>query len=148
MYFLNVCSFILYSPSPHCSLKFCLSHILPEAHGCGPAAKALARAKWLADNSLTTPPKPKPVTEANRALLAARLNKKIEKGEEGVLCCSSCPSAALVIFLLFFYFYYFFSGSFSIFLSFFFFLFFFFFFLLESRRTTIYHFAFQPSRRN
>ncbi|XP_026479097.1 DNA-binding protein SMUBP-2 [Ctenocephalides felis] len=32
---------------PHCTLRFCFKHSLPEIHGCGEAAKRDERRKWL-----------------------------------------------------------------------------------------------------
>ncbi|GAQ91183.1 hypothetical protein KFL_007390070 [Klebsormidium nitens] len=38
-----------------CKLKFCLTHGLPEAHGCGADAKKAARKEWLKTDGNTKP---------------------------------------------------------------------------------------------
>eukprot|EP00243_Klebsormidium_subtile_P013158 TRINITY_DN847_c0_g1_i3.p1 TRINITY_DN847_c0_g1~~TRINITY_DN847_c0_g1_i3.p1 ORF type:complete len:127 (+),score=27.37 TRINITY_DN847_c0_g1_i3:175-555(+) len=38
-----------------CKLKFCLTHGLPEAHGCGADAKKAARKDWLKTEGNTKP---------------------------------------------------------------------------------------------
>jgi hypothetical protein len=56
-----------------CKLKFCFSHRLPEAHGCG--EKAAQRAKEV--NAKKTAPPPKQAPQ-----LAKRLEKKIEEAKK------------------------------------------------------------------
>lgn len=37
------------STCPHCKMRYCIEHGLPEAHGCGHAARAAARTAWLSN---------------------------------------------------------------------------------------------------
>ena len=37
------------STCPHCKMRYCMGHALPEAHGCGHAARTAARTAWLSN---------------------------------------------------------------------------------------------------
>uniref|UniRef100_A0A8C3KWM8 DNA-binding protein SMUBP-2 n=1 Tax=Chrysolophus pictus TaxID=9089 RepID=A0A8C3KWM8_CHRPC len=64
---------------PHCNRRFCLSHHIPEVHGCGDKAKAHAR-QWISREGVLYPgssPKEKSLDPAKRAHLQRRLDKKL-----------------------------------------------------------------------
>ena len=63
----------------YCGHRFCLSHHIPEIHGCGDVAKAQVRATHIKEgvlyrSSMTAPP---PQDPAKKAQLQKRLDKKI-----------------------------------------------------------------------
>lgn len=59
-----------------CKKIYCLSHHIPEVHGCGEEAKR--RARYLARN----PPRPKPMT--SDATRKAQLQRKLDKKLDGL----------------------------------------------------------------
>lgn len=66
---------------PHCNRRFCLSHHMPEVHGCGDAIRRQVRSNtiqqgYVSAGSLAA--KPKPIDAAKRAHLQRRLDKKIQ----------------------------------------------------------------------
>ncbi|OXB59559.1 hypothetical protein ASZ78_010073 [Callipepla squamata] len=64
---------------PHCSRRYCLSHHIPEVHGCGDRAKAHAR-QWISREGVLYPgsnPKDKALDPNKRAHLQRRLDKKL-----------------------------------------------------------------------
>ncbi|XP_031409279.1 DNA-binding protein SMUBP-2-like, partial [Meleagris gallopavo] len=64
---------------PHCNRRYCLSHHIPEVHGCGDKAKAHAR-QWISREGVLYPgssPKDKSLDPAKRAHLQRRLDKKL-----------------------------------------------------------------------
>ncbi|XP_067948248.1 DNA-binding protein SMUBP-2-like isoform X2 [Watersipora subatra] len=66
---------------PHCTLRFCLNHSMPEVHGCGAAAKTEARNNIRKEGKLYNGsgiPSKKP-NEAKRANLERKLQKKMSK---------------------------------------------------------------------
>ena len=69
----------------HCRLRFCIGHGLPEAHGCGEAARKAARQQIARDGQLfpgsgRPSHKPDPVRKAQ---LQRKLDKKLEEMQEG-----------------------------------------------------------------
>ena len=63
----------------YCRRRFCLSHHLPEVHGCGDAAKQSARSSILSHTSTSSASvKSKPLDTTKRAHLQRRLDKKIQ----------------------------------------------------------------------
>ncbi|NXJ99093.1 SMBP2 protein, partial [Corythaixoides concolor] len=66
---------------PHCSRRHCLSHHLPEAHGCGEKAKAHARQRISREGVLYpgSGSKDKSLDPAKRAHLQRRLDKKLSE---------------------------------------------------------------------
>jgi len=65
-----------------CNEKFCFSHIIPEIHGCGEAAKSKARADWMKQHQQSSVPKEKEVTKERRPVLQQVLRNKINKENE------------------------------------------------------------------
>ncbi|NXF92605.1 SMBP2 protein, partial [Eubucco bourcierii] len=66
---------------PHCSRRYCLSHHIPEVHGCGEKAKAQARQR-LSREGILYPgggSKDKSLDPARRAHLQQRLDKKLNE---------------------------------------------------------------------
>ncbi|NWV90974.1 SMBP2 protein, partial [Machaerirhynchus nigripectus] len=65
----------------HCQRLFCLSHHIPEAHGCGDKAKAHARQRISREGVLYpgSGPKDKSLDPAKRAHLQRRLDKKLSE---------------------------------------------------------------------
>ncbi|NXQ89590.1 SMBP2 protein, partial [Nyctibius grandis] len=65
----------------HCSRRYCLSHHVPEVHGCGEKAKAHARQRVSREGVLYpgSGPKDKPLDPAKRAHLQRRLDKKLSE---------------------------------------------------------------------
>ncbi|XP_065611447.1 DNA-binding protein SMUBP-2 [Cyrtonyx montezumae] len=64
---------------PHCNRRYCLSHHIPEVHGCGDRAKAHAR-QWISREGVLYPgsdPKDKSLDPNKRAHLQRRLDKKL-----------------------------------------------------------------------
>ncbi|NXF33472.1 SMBP2 protein, partial [Nyctibius bracteatus] len=63
----------------HCSRRYCLSHHVPEVHGCGERAKAQARQRISREGVLYpgSGPKDKSLDPAKRAHLQRRLDKKL-----------------------------------------------------------------------
>lgn len=64
---------------PHCNRRYCLSHHIPEVHGCGDKAKAHAR-QWISREGVLYPgssPKDKSLDPTKRAHLQRRLDKKL-----------------------------------------------------------------------
>ena len=64
-----------------CVRRFCLSHHLPEIHGCGDAIRKEARSVTLKQGFVapgTIPVKPKAVDAAKRAHLQRKLDKKLQ----------------------------------------------------------------------
>uniref|UniRef100_A0A669QK06 Immunoglobulin mu DNA binding protein 2 n=1 Tax=Phasianus colchicus TaxID=9054 RepID=A0A669QK06_PHACC len=64
---------------PHCNRRYCLSHHIPEVHGCGDKAKAHAR-QWISREGILYPgssPKERSLDPAKRAHLQRRLDKKL-----------------------------------------------------------------------
>ncbi|XP_061306983.1 DNA-binding protein SMUBP-2 [Pezoporus flaviventris] len=61
----------------HCHRRFCLSHHVPEAHGCGDKAKAQARQRSSREGLLY--PGGGSLDPARRALLQRRLDKKLSE---------------------------------------------------------------------
>ncbi|NXC49988.1 SMBP2 protein, partial [Penelope pileata] len=66
---------------PHCSRRYCLSHHVPEVHGCGDRAKAQARQRISREGVLYpgSGPKDKSLDPAKRAHLQRRLDKKLSE---------------------------------------------------------------------
>ncbi|NWR49136.1 SMBP2 protein, partial [Regulus satrapa] len=65
----------------HCQQLFCLSHHIPEVHGCGEKAKAQAR-QWISQEGVLYPrssSKEKSLDPAKRAHLQRRLDKKLSE---------------------------------------------------------------------
>ncbi|KAM4898490.1 DNA-binding protein SMUBP-2 [Sylvia borin] len=65
----------------HCQRLFCLSHHIPEVHGCGEKAKAHARQRISREGILYpgSGPKDKSLDPAKRAHLQRRLDKKLSE---------------------------------------------------------------------
>ncbi|NXA71550.1 SMBP2 protein, partial [Thryothorus ludovicianus] len=65
----------------HCQRLFCLSHHIPEVHGCGEKAKAHARQRISREGILCpgSGSKDKPLDPAKRAHLQRRLDKKLSE---------------------------------------------------------------------
>nr|XP_034978617.1 DNA-binding protein SMUBP-2 isoform X2 [Zootoca vivipara] len=65
----------------HCNKCYCLSHHIPEIHGCGEKAKAYARQRISKEASLCARSglKDKPLDPAKRAHLQRRLDKKLSE---------------------------------------------------------------------
>ncbi|NXB17002.1 SMBP2 protein, partial [Rhagologus leucostigma] len=65
----------------HCQRLFCLSHHIPEAHGCGEKAKAHARQRISREGVLYpgSGSKDKPLDPTKRAHLQRRLDKKLSE---------------------------------------------------------------------
>lgn len=64
----------------HCRLRFCIGHGLPEAHGCGDAARKAARMQIARDGQLypgSGKPNHKP-DPVKKAQLQRKLDKKLE----------------------------------------------------------------------
>lgn len=64
-----------------CQRRFCLSHHLPEIHGCGDAIRRQARSVTLKQGFVapgSLPVKPKVIETAKRAHLQRKLEKKLE----------------------------------------------------------------------
>ena len=59
-----------------CNRKFCMTHSIPEIHGCAEAAKTHARSQI--SKELQGVSRPKPLSSSNRAQLQRKLDKKIE----------------------------------------------------------------------
>ncbi|NXG59682.1 SMBP2 protein, partial [Hemiprocne comata] len=66
---------------PHCNRRYCLSHHLPEVHGCGDKAKAQARQRISMEGVLYpgSGSKDKSLDPAKRAHLQRRLDKKLSE---------------------------------------------------------------------
>ncbi|NXG50364.1 SMBP2 protein, partial [Psilopogon haemacephalus] len=66
---------------PHCSRRYCLSHHIPEVHGCGEKAKAQARQRLSREGILYpgSGSKDKSLDPARRAHLQQRLDKKLNE---------------------------------------------------------------------
>ncbi|NXI69618.1 SMBP2 protein, partial [Anseranas semipalmata] len=66
---------------PHCNRRYCLSHHIPEVHGCGEKAKAHARQRISREGVLYpgSGPKDKSLDPAKRAHLQRRLDKKLSE---------------------------------------------------------------------
>ncbi|NWX17947.1 SMBP2 protein, partial [Aegotheles bennettii] len=66
---------------PHCNGRYCLSHHLPEVHGCGDKAKAHARQRISREGVLYpgSGSKDKSLDPAKRAHLQRRLDKKLSE---------------------------------------------------------------------
>ena len=65
----------------HCNRRFCLSHHLPEIHGCGDAIRRQVRSATLQQGYISAgslAAKPKSLDAAKRAHLQRRLDKKIQ----------------------------------------------------------------------
>jgi hypothetical protein len=66
----------------HCRLRFCYTHGLPEAHGCGDAARGAARKAWLGGGGAARVEgdggKPAALQGWQRDAAAARLQKKLD----------------------------------------------------------------------
>jgi len=62
-----------------CGWKYCLSHGLAEAHGCGEEAKKHARAEWMKTGmkQVTGQPKDKTLKESDKKYLHNKLKKQI-----------------------------------------------------------------------
>lgn len=83
----NTCSFIKCSASTttlgqfciHCSRRYCLSHHLPEIHGCGEKARAHARQRISREGVLYagSGTRDRALDPAKRAQLQRRLDKKL-----------------------------------------------------------------------
>lgn len=83
----NTCSFSKCSASTttlgqfcmHCSHRYCLSHHLPEIHGCGEKARAHARQRISREGVLYagSGTKDRALDPAKRAQLQRRLDKKL-----------------------------------------------------------------------
>ncbi|XP_032735590.1 DNA-binding protein SMUBP-2 [Lontra canadensis] len=65
----------------HCGRRFCLSHHLPEIHGCGERARAHARQRISREGVLYagSGTKDRPLDPAKRAQLQRRLDKKLDE---------------------------------------------------------------------
>ncbi|NXL94262.1 SMBP2 protein, partial [Alectura lathami] len=65
----------------HCSRRYCLSHHIPEVHGCGDRAKAQARQRISREGVLYpgSGPRDKALDPAKRAHLQRRLDKKLNE---------------------------------------------------------------------
>lgn len=70
-----------------CKCRFCISHALPEAHGCGAAAKCLARSDALAAGqraslrgSQSAPPRP--VSATKKVQLQRKLHKQLDEMQQ------------------------------------------------------------------
>ncbi|XP_007943110.1 DNA-binding protein SMUBP-2 [Orycteropus afer afer] len=65
---------------PHCSRRYCLSHHLPEVHGCGERARAHARQRISREGVLTagSGTKDRALDPARRAQLQRRLDTKLD----------------------------------------------------------------------
>ncbi|NXN16591.1 SMBP2 protein, partial [Indicator maculatus] len=66
---------------PHCRRRYCLSHHMPEVHGCGEKAKAQARQRLSREGILYpgSGSKDKSLDPARRAHLQQRLDKKLNE---------------------------------------------------------------------
>ncbi|XP_045870917.1 DNA-binding protein SMUBP-2 [Meles meles] len=66
---------------PHCGRRFCLSHHLPEIHGCGERARAHARQRISREGVLYagSGTKDRSLDPAKRAQLQRRLDKKLDE---------------------------------------------------------------------
>ncbi|XP_030306906.1 DNA-binding protein SMUBP-2 [Calypte anna] len=66
---------------PHCKRSYCLSHHIPEVHGCGEKAKAQARQRISREGVLYpgSGSKDKSLDPARRAHLQRRLDKKLSE---------------------------------------------------------------------
>ncbi|XP_066854840.1 DNA-binding protein SMUBP-2 isoform X2 [Anser cygnoides] len=66
---------------PHCNRRYCLSHHVPEVHGCGEKAKAHARQRISREGVLYpgSSSKDKSLDPAKRAHLQRRLDKKLSE---------------------------------------------------------------------
>ncbi|XP_035395350.1 DNA-binding protein SMUBP-2 isoform X1 [Cygnus atratus] len=66
---------------PHCNRRYCLSHHVPEVHGCGEKAKAHARQRISREGVLYpgSGSKDKSLDPAKRAHLQRRLDKKLSE---------------------------------------------------------------------
>ncbi|MBN3300550.1 SMBP2 protein, partial [Amia calva] len=64
---------------PHCNKRYCLSHHIPEVHGCGDKAKAQARMRISKEGVLYagSGQKDKSVDPAKKAYLHRKLDKKL-----------------------------------------------------------------------
>lgn len=62
-----------------CEKTYCLSHRIPEVHGCGAAAKIRAR-KQMATNAIHS--KPKKLNATQKTNLQRKLDKKVEEMAE------------------------------------------------------------------
>ncbi|XP_037373318.1 DNA-binding protein SMUBP-2 [Talpa occidentalis] len=85
----NTCGFAKCSASvatlgqlcPHCGRRYCLSHHLPEVHGCGEKARAHARQRLSREGVLYpgSGTKDRSLDPAKRAQLQRRLDKKLDE---------------------------------------------------------------------
>lgn len=66
---------------PHCGRRYCLSHCLPEIHGCGESAHAHARQRISREGVLYagSGTKDRSLDPAKRAQLQRRLDKKLDE---------------------------------------------------------------------
>ncbi|KAM5316922.1 DNA-binding protein SMUBP-2 [Glossophaga mutica] len=66
---------------PHCGRRYCLSHCLPEIHGCGERARAHARQRISREGVLHagSGTKDRRLDPAKRAQLQRRLDKKLDE---------------------------------------------------------------------
>ncbi|XP_057362671.1 DNA-binding protein SMUBP-2 isoform X2 [Manis pentadactyla] len=66
---------------PHCSHRYCLSHHLPEVHGCGERARAHARQRISREGVLYagSGTKDRSLDPARRAQLQRRLDRKLDE---------------------------------------------------------------------
>ncbi|XP_017504092.3 DNA-binding protein SMUBP-2 isoform X3 [Manis javanica] len=66
---------------PHCSRRYCLSHHLPEVHGCGERARAHARQRISREGVLYagSGTKDRSLDPARRAQLQRRLDRKLDE---------------------------------------------------------------------
>jgi len=74
-------SIIISRTCEFCKSKYCIYHGLPEAHGCGDAAKKKARSDWLKQTgpqALGGKPKEKPLKDWERNYVKNKLHKKLE----------------------------------------------------------------------
>lgn len=62
-----------------CSQTYCLSHHIPEVHGCGAAAKVRARKLMVASANHS---KPKKLNASQKAHLQRKLDRKVEEMAE------------------------------------------------------------------
>lgn len=65
----------------HCGRRYCLSHHLPEVHGCGERARAHARQRISREGVLYpgSGTKDRSLDPAKRAQLQRRLDKKLDE---------------------------------------------------------------------
>uniref|UniRef100_A0A6M2DCI4 Putative product n=1 Tax=Xenopsylla cheopis TaxID=163159 RepID=A0A6M2DCI4_XENCH len=59
---------------PHCTLRFCFKHSLPEVHGCGEAAKRDERRKWLHPTEK--------LAESKKAEVQGKLDRKLKEMQQ------------------------------------------------------------------